>query len=105
MISWAVAAQRSRKIESATIAAPCGLRSSTRTANTNAATKPAPQTVAAASRREAFGQKTATRSSDAHRGGSDSDGESANQSTCGLVDHLRSEPAAPVCAAPRERLA
>ena len=60
MITWAVAAQRSRKIESAMIAAPCGLLSATRIAKTSAAAKPAPPTIADAARREAFGQKTAT---------------------------------------------
>src|SRR5580765_578038 len=81
---WAVADQRSRKIESETIAAPFGLFSSTRIANTNPATKPAPQMKADAARLLDLGQKTATIISRPAAASIESDGESANQSTWGL---------------------
>src|SRR6516165_2157944 len=83
---WAMAAQRSRKIESATIGPPFGLLSKTRIANTNAVTKPAAQIDAEAARREVFGQKTATSIRIPAAPIIESEGEIANQSTCGFTD-------------------
>ena len=81
----AVADQRSRKTESAMIGPPFGLFSSTRIANT----KRGDEAGAADDGRRgaparACGQKTATIISRPAAASIESDGESANQSTCGL---------------------
>ena len=67
------------------IGPPCGVLSATRMANTNAVAKPAPQTIAEAARRDERGQKTATSIRIPAAPIMESDGERANQSTCGFV--------------------
>ena len=80
----AVADQRSRKIESATIAAPCGLFSSTRIAKHERGDEAGAADDGGGRAPARLGQKTATIISRPAAASIESDGESANQSTCGL---------------------
>src|SRR6476619_1068714 len=76
--------QRSRKIESLTAVTAVALRASSTTAKTNEVMKPANATDAASGLRASRGARTATNSSTPEAQISDSAGESANQSTCGV---------------------
>ena len=89
--TWASAAQRSRKIESAIAVVPCGLFVASTTASTKPATKPAPAPVAAAAFRARRGTNTATSRSSPDAASIASEGESANQSTCGRLTNTISE--------------
>ena len=88
--TWAIEPQRSRYIASWTIAAAWGVFAASVPASAPAPRKPRKPVVAAATLRPLRGTKTATISSSPDAPVNASDGESANQSTCGWPITCRS---------------